>query len=957
MQLCRSATMRNSPIKLVLALYCLVSVVYSDTDPNDWTILKAFRDGLENPELLEWPANGNDPCGQSWNHVHCVNSRVSQIQVQNMSLKGTLPQNLNQLIMLENLGLQRNQFTGPLPSFSRLSKLQYAYLDYNQFDAIPSDFFVGLESLQILALDNNPLNATTGWMFPKDLQGSSQLTNLSCINCNLAGPLPDFLGSLLSLQNLKLSGNSLSGELPPSFKGGMSLQNLWLNDQKGGGLSGTIDVVATMESVTVLWLHGNQFTGKIPESIGNLTLLKDLNLNTNRLVGLVPDNLKNMPLQHLDLNNNQLMGPTPMFKAAKVSCSSNSFCLSTPGVPCAPEVMALLEFLDGLNYPPRLVSSWIGNDPCSSWLGVTCNSNKVYSISLPKYNLSGTLSPSVAKLDSLQHINLGGNSLSGPVPANWTALTSLKTLDLSSNNISPPFPRFPTTVDVVIDGNPLLTGGKPDQSPNKNPSSGSFDSPKSPSQTKGTNSNPGDSVESAKQKSKRSTFVAIVAPVASVAFVAVLIIPLSIYYSKKRKDRFQASSSLVIHPRDPSDSDNTLKIVVANNTNGSTSTITGSGSASRDSSGIGESHVIEAGNLVISIQVLRNVTKNFCPENELGRGGFGVVYKGELDDGTKIAVKRMESGVISSKALDEFQAEIAVLSKVRHRNLVSLLGYSIAGNERILVYEYMPQGALSKHLFHWKSLKLEPLSWKRRLNIALDVARGMEYLHNLAHRSFIHRDLKSSNILLGDDFRAKVSDFGLVKLAPDGEKSVVTRLAGTFGYLAPEYAVTGKITTKADVFSFGVVLMELLTGLMALDEDRPEESQYLAAWFWHIKSDKEKLRAAIDPALDVKDETFESISTIAELAGHCTAREPNQRPDMSYAVNVLAPLVDKWKPLDDDTEEYCGIDYSLPLNQMVKGWQEAEGKDFSYVDLEDSKSSIPARPTGFAESFTSADGR
>ncbi|KAJ9178857.1 hypothetical protein P3X46_010706 [Hevea brasiliensis] len=399
-----------------------------------------------------------------------------------------------------------------------------------------------------------------------------------------------------------------------------------------------------------------------------------------------------------------------------------------------------------------------------------------------------------------------------------------------------------------------------------------------------------------------------------------------------------------------------VKTVVASNTNGSTSTLTGSGSASRNSSGIGESDVIEAGNVVISIQVLQNVTKYFCPENELGRGGFGVVYKGELDDGTKIAVKRMESGVISSKALDEFQAEIAVFSKVRHRHLVSHLGYSIAGNERILFYEYMPQGALSKHLFHWKSLKLEPLSWKRRLNIALDVARGMEYLHNLAHRSFIHGHLKSSNILLGDDFRAKVSDFGLVKLAPEGEKSMLNRLAATFGYLAPEYAVTGKVTTKVDVFSFGVVLMELLTGLMARDEDRPEESQYLAAWFGHIKSDKQKLRAAIDPALEVKDETFE-ISIIAELAGHCTARKPSQRPDMSHAVNVLAPLVEKWKPLDDDIEEYCGIDYRLPLKQMVKGWREAKGKDFIYVDLEDSKSSIPARPTGFAEPFTSADGR
>ncbi|KAF5767948.1 putative protein kinase RLK-Pelle-LRR-IX family [Helianthus annuus] len=162
-------------------------------------------------------------------------------------------------------------------------------------------------------------------------------------------------------------------------------------------------------------------------------------------------------------------------------------------------------------------------------------------------------------------------------------------------------------------------------------------------------------------------------------------------------------------------------------------------------------------------------------------GGFGIVYKGQLDIGTKIAVKRMESVVICIKALDEFELEISVLTKVRHRHLVLLLGYSTQGLKIILVYEYMPQGELSRHLFHWEKFKLEPLSWKRRLSIALDVARGMEYLHSLAHQSFIHRDLKSSNILLSDDFRAKVLDFGPVKLIPDGGKLIMTQVAGTFG--------------------------------------------------------------------------------------------------------------------------------------------------------------------------------
>ncbi|KAE8697801.1 methyltransferase-like protein 21C-like [Hibiscus syriacus] len=572
---------------------------------------------------------------------------------------------------------------------------------------------------------------------------------------------------------------------------------------------------------SVLWLHGNHFTGPIPDNIGNLTLLKDLSLNGNSLVGLIPSSLANMRLETLDLNNNQFMGSIPISYGT-------------------------LEFLDGLNYPSMLVSSWSDNEPCI-WVGIACNGGKVSILNLPHYNLSGTLSPSVAKLDSLSQIRLQANNLRGSIPNNWTSLKALETLDFSDNNIS------------------------------------------------GSGSSPTDSsVDSTGTKGfKRNTFGSIVAPVASFAVLAFLVAPLSLYCCKKRQDS-KLVPSLVVHPRDLSDSDNVVKVVASN---GSTSVLTGSGSARRNSSCIGESRIIEAGNLVISVQVLRNVTKKFASENELGRGGFGVVYKGELDDGTQIAVKRMGAGVITSKALDEFQAEIAVLSKVRHGNLVYRSGYSIEGNERIFVYEYMPQGALSKHLFHWKSLKLEPLSWKRRLNIALDVARGMEYLHILAHQSFIHRDLKSSNILLGDDFREKVSDFGLIKLAPDGKKSVVTRLAGTFGYLAPEYAVTGKITTKADA----------------------RRDQYLAAWFCHIKSDKEKLRAAIDPCLDIKDETFKSISIIAELAGHCIAREPSQRPDMGHAVNVLAPLLDKWKPWDDDNDEYCGTDYSLPLNQTVKG--------------------------------------
>ncbi|KAL6582185.1 hypothetical protein OROMI_006199 [Orobanche minor] len=205
-------------------------------------------------------------------------------------------------------------------------------------------------------------------------------------------------------------------------------------------------------------------------------------------------------------------------------------------------------------------------------------------------------------------------------------------------------------------------------------------------------------------------------------------------------------------------------------------------------------------------------------------GGFGVVYKGKLHDGTKIVVKRMESGVMGTKRLNEFQAEIVVLTKVRHIHLVALLGYCINGNERLLVYEYMPEGTLSQHLFEWQEHGCQPLTWKQRVIIALDVASGVEYIHGLAQQSFIHRDLKPTNILLADDMRAKVADFGLVKNAPNGKYFIETRLVGTFGYLAPEYAVS-MLDTGSNEFSRllieGKLLMQIMMKGTYMKGDRP----------------------------------------------------------------------------------------------------------------------------------------
>ncbi|GER40896.1 protein kinase [Striga asiatica] len=950
-------------IFLVFFILSLTGYINCATDPNDLKILNDFKNGLKNPELLKWPENGNDPCGPpKWDYVFCSNDRVTQIQVQGLGLEGTLPQNLNQLEMLENLGLQKNKFYGKMPTFNGLSNLQYAFLDFNQFDTIPFDFFRGLTSVQVLALDENPFNQTSGWALPTDLAECTQLVNFSCSQCNVIGQLPDFLGKLPSLTSLELSYNRLSGSLPSTFRDTM-LQILWLNNQDENGLSGPIDVMGSMTGLTTVWLQGNKFTGPIPGSIGSLTSLKELNLNGNHLVGLVPPALAELSLELLDLNNNMLMGPIPKFKARKVTYSSNSFCQAKPGDPCSPEVSALLEFLGELGYPVQLASLWSGNYPCKqSWRGISCNSmGEVTVVNLQHLGLNGTLSPSLANLSSLREIHLEGNNLHGTVPEKLTRLAFLRVLNLNGNNFDKPLPQFRGNVTVVTTGNPKFESSGPSppnnsDSPNNNSNNRNSNPPSGEVNRRQPNA-PSSGIPSLNSPSPEKSRITTMAAAAAGSTVLLALVAVLFVYCLRRKKKLAKNA-----PARVASHKDSLKDPYNNNNNnnsmfkiGSTDVGRASSAGSRASYGPDS---MEPGSPSISVHVLRKVTDNFAPENEIGRGGFGVVYKGELEDGTQLAVKRMVVGSMGSKALDEFRSEIEVLSNVRHRNLVSLLGFAVEGDERLLVYEYMPQGALSRRLFRWKSLGLEPLSWTSRLWIALDVARGVEYLHSLAHHSFIHRDLKSANILLDDELRAKVSDFGLVKLAPDREMSVATRLAGTFGYLAPEYAVTGKITTKVDVFSFGVVLMELLTGLVALDETRPEEKRYLAEWFWQIKSKKESLIASVDPALNADEDIHESIHLIATLAGHCTTRDPNHRPEMGHAVSVLAQLVERWRPHEDIDRESC-VSMDLPLPQMLKGWQQEEqglSRDYSYAS-QDSKGSIPNKPSGFADSFTSVDAR
>ncbi|XP_047162125.1 receptor-like kinase TMK4 [Vigna umbellata] len=917
----------HSLCQLFLLFFTLSSTAIAD----DAAFMSKLAKALS-PTPSGW--SGTSFC--QWNGVKCTNNRVSSINIASRSLTGTLPPDLNSLSQLTSLSLQGNALSGALPSLANLSMLETVFLGGNNFTSIPDGCFQGLSSLQSLSMADS-FNLAP-WRIPAELTQSTNLVKLDLGNTNLIGTLPDVFDSLVSLQELRLSYNNLTGGLPKTFAGS-GIQNLWLNNQNDGfGFSGTIEVLASMTRLSQVWFQKNLFTGSIPD-LSNCTALIDLQLRDNQLTGVVPPSLMSLSsLQNVSLDNNVLQGPVPSFgKGVKVTLDGvNSFCRKDSG-PCDSRVTTLLDIAKDFGYPLQLARSWTGNDPCGDWSFVVCATGKIVTMNLAKQNLTGTISPAFANLTDLRNLYLNDNHLGGSIPGDLVNLAQLEILDVSNNNLSGDVPKFPTKVKFNNAGNPLLGHSGGGGSGGTTPSSGSGGAPSgSPNATSGG---------SALSPAWIGGIVVI-----AVFFVAVVVFVFCKCQAKNRHGKFGRVNN-------PESGKGEVKIDMMSVTNsngygGVPSELHSQGSERSDI------HVFEGGNATISIQVLRQVTNNFSEENILGRGGFGVVYKGELHDGSKIAVKRMESVATGSKGLNEFQAEIAVLSKVRHRHLVALLGYCINGNERLLVYEHMPQGTLTQHLFDWRENGCAPLTWKQRIAIALDVARGVEYLHSLAQQSFIHRDLKPSNILLGDDMRAKVADFGLVKNAPDGKYSVETKLAGTFGYLAPEYAATGRVTTKVDVYAFGVVLMELITGRRALDDTVPDERSHLVSWFRRVLINKENIPKAIDQTLDPDEETMESIYKVAELAGHCTAREPYQRPDMGHAVNVLVPLVEQWKPTSHEEEEGYGIDIHMSLPQALQRWQANEGTSTMFdMSISQTQSSIPAKPSGFADSFDSMDCR
>lgn len=323
-----------------------------------------------------------------------------------------------------------------------------------------------------------------------------------------------------------------------------------------------------------------------------------------------------------------------------------------------------------------------------------------------------------------------------------------------------------------------------------------------------------------------------------------------------------------------------------------------------------DGRILESPNLkIFTFAELKATTRNFRPETILGEGGFGTVYKGWVDEktlnptkngfGMVVAVKKLNHE--SMQGFQEWQSEVNFLGRLSHPNLVRLLGYCWEDRELLLVYEFLAKGSLENHLFR-RGSAFDPLSWTLRLKILIGAARGLAFLH-ASERQIIYRDFKASNILLDPNYKPKLSDFGLAKNGPTGEDShVTTRVIGTQGYAAPEYVATGHLYVKSDVYGYGVVLLEMLSGQRALDTSRPSEKHNLVDWAKPLLAERRKLAHIMDPRLEGQYPSKGALQA-AQLALKCLAAEPRNRPSMKEVLENLERIeAMKCRPNDTATQ-------------------------------------------------------
>nr|KYP53155.1 Receptor protein kinase CLAVATA1 [Cajanus cajan] len=746
-------------------------------------------------------------------------------------MTGPLPLAVAAMPLLRHLHLGGNFFSGQIPpEYGSWRHIQYLALSGNELAGHIPPHLGNLTSLRELYIGY--YNTYSGGI-PPELGNLSGLVRFDAAYCGLSGEIPPQLGNLQNLDTLFLQVNALSGSLTPSLGNLKSLKSLDLSNNM---LSG--EVPAKLPALEVLQLWENNFTGSIPQSLGRNGKLTLVDLSSNKLTGTLPPDMCNgNRLQTLITLGNFLFGPIPdslgkCESLSRIRMGENFLNGSIPtglfGLPKLTQV----ELQDNL---------LTGQFPEAASIAVNLGQ-----ISLSNNKLSGPLPPSIGNFTSMQKLLLDGNKFSGPIPPQIGKLQQLSKIDFSHNKFSGPIApeisqcKLLTFVD-------LSRNDLSDEIPNQITSM---------------------RILNYLNLSRNHLVGSIPASIASMQSLT------SVDFS------YNNLSGLV---------PGTGQFGYFNYTSFlGNPELCGPYLAIIKARSLKKASEARAWKLTAFQRLdftVDDVLDCLKEDNIIGKGGAGIVYKGAMPNGDNVAVKRLPAMSRGSSHDHGFNAEIQTLGRIRHRHIVRLLGFCSNHETNLLVYEYMPNGSLGEVL-HGK--KGGHLHWDTRYKIAVEAAKGLCYLHHDCSPLIVHRDVKSNNILLDSNFEAHVADFGLAKFLQDsGTSECMSAIAGSYGYIAPEYAYTLKVDEKSDVYSFGVVLLELVTGRKPVGEfgDGVDIVQWVRKM---TDSNKEGVLKVLDPRLP--SVPLHEVMHVFYVAMLCVEEQAVERPTMREVVQILTEL-------------------------------------------------------------------
>ncbi|XP_048537191.1 tyrosine-sulfated glycopeptide receptor 1-like [Triticum urartu] len=799
-------------------------------------------DELFNATLLEYvsfPGNGLQGTLEG-SHIGKL-SNLSTLDLGENSITGKIPEFIGHLKRLEELRLNNNLMYGELPStLNNCTNLITIDFKNNNFSGeLAKVNFSNLPYLKTLDLRNNSFRGK----IPESIYSCSNLTALGLSFNNFHGQLSEKIGNLKYLSFLSLVKSNLTNITSALhlLRSSKNLTTLLIGLNFMKETMPDDDRIAGFENLQVLAIAGCSLLGKIPHWLSKLEKLEILFLQDNQLTGQIPDWVSSLKfLFYLDISNNSMMGeiPTtlmqiPMLRSDNTATHSDLRFFELP-IYLAPS----LQYRVPMAFPKVLDLSsnkFTGEIPLEiGQLRALCSLNFSFN------DLTGQIPQSLSNLTSLQVLDLSTNNLTGGIPTALNSLHFLSAFNISNNDLEGPIPsggQFNTFQNSSFGGNPKLCGSMLIHK------CGSASPP----------------LIHSKLRHRKAlfaiTFGVFFGSIAVLLLLGRLLVSIRVngFTTKNTREKNNGDAESTSFN---SSSEQTLVVM---------------------SRGKGEESKLKFTDIL-------KATNNFDKENIIGCGGYGLVYKAELPDGSKLAIKKLNSEMCLMER--EFSAEVDALSNAQHENIVPLWGYCIQGNSKLLIYSYMENGSLDDWLHNRDDEASSWLDWPTRLKIAQGASLGLSHIHDVCKPQIVHRDIKCSNILLDKEFKAYVADFGLARLILPNQTHVTTELVGTMGYIPPEYGQAWVATLRGDMYSFGVVMLELLTGI------RPvsilSTSKELVPWVLEMRSEGKQVEV-LDPTLRGTG-CEDQMLKVLEAASKCVDHNQFMRPTIMEVVSCLASI-------------------------------------------------------------------